>query len=81
MRASAIDSIVLLKTIQNIQNQFADYKVLPSYPQLSTYTEHPPLKPKVSKNEMKSISEQIKIIQYGLQIVSLITFNNNIRDV
>ncbi len=72
VRVSAMDSIVFTHAIQNIKREFEHYKTLPVFPKFSKYTERSNII-SINRAEMYTqVSQMIKIIQDGIQIVKFI---------
>jgi len=73
LRASAVDSIVVLSALKNLEKEMAEYKKLPLFPKLSKFTEHY-VSGSAGLEQLRVIHNVMRIIHYGIQIVNNILF-------
>jgi hypothetical protein len=69
LRASAVDSIVVLSALKNLEREMSEYSKLPLFPKLSVYTDHFS-SGNTGEDQLQVIHTVMRIIQYGIQIVN-----------
>ena len=73
LRVSAVDSLVVLDGLHNIKNDMEEYKKMKAFPKQSQFTEFDIISDK-STPGYRVIQNMVKILQDGVQIVSILEY-------